>query len=322
MDIPLPIVKKPSTRAPQQILKNVVVPVNSRSSLGSSLSSVRDPSSDFDTPATSVAVTPAESLAKEELASRNFGKLSKSSVSNALSEESTNGKRKRSRKDEFIQTKNTNTVQALQEKEVKGGWDLNLVPSMRGRKGHIQDSEDDDPLSSPKAELSNIPSISTIKISEPKRPRNYRSQEDNEEDIDDDFAARVANPKKVKMSHRASQPSRAVRGPTENSMNGRGLHLIVDSEDTDISEDVSSVSLFASDFEIDALSEFEDSDADIDDFLEESNDPTRSGSAVATASFNVFTAPASVPRRRRARATQVANHNRIRHHYGRMEDRV
>lgn len=318
----MPIVKEPSTRAPQQILKNVVVPVNSRSSQGSSLSSVRDPSSDFDTPATSVAVTPAESLAKEELAGRHFCKLSKSSVSNALSEESTYGKRKRSRKDELVQTKNTNTVQALQEKEVKEGWSLNRVPSMRGRKRHIQDSEDDEPLSSPKAELSNIPSISTIKISEPKRPRNYRSQEDSEEDIDDDFAARLANPKKVKMSHRASLSSRAVRGSAESSMNDRGLHQILDSEDTDISEDVSSCSLFASDLEIDALSEFEDSDADVDNFLEESNDLTRSGSAVATASFNAFTAPASVPRRRRARATQVANHNRMRHHNRRMEDRV
>lgn len=47
----------------QQVMKNVLIPSSVRSSVGSSLSSVHDQSSECDTAATSVAVTPAESVA-------------------------------------------------------------------------------------------------------------------------------------------------------------------------------------------------------------------------------------------------------------------
>lgn len=325
IDISIPSAQELTTKAPQQVLKNVVVPINSRSSLGSSLSSVRDLSSEYDTPATSVAVTPAESLVKEELASGRFGNSNRSNISNALSDKSTKGKRKRSEKDELIQT-DTLLAQALQEEEYEEDGRLKRSTAKRGRKGRIQDSEDDDPLSSPMAELSTTPAISRIQISKSNRQEISRSRaplmEGSEEDIDDLFAAGMAKPKKVKTAQRATLPSRAARDSAKMSMSGRNPHQILDSEDSNLSEDISNVSMFASDLDSDAFEESGDSDADVDDAFERSNDPTRSGSAAATAPFDANTAPASVSRRRRARATRAANPNRVRRRYRGMEDRV
>lgn len=317
--------KELTTKAPQQVLKNVVVPINGRSSLGSSLSSVRDLSSEYDTPATSAAVTPAESLANEELASGRFGKHKRSNMADALSDKLTNGKRKRSEMDDLIQT-DALLAQALQEDEYEEEGRLKRSISKRSRKGRIQDSEDDDPLSSSMAELSNTPATSRIQNSKSNRRDAFHSRVaskgNSEEDINDLFAGGIAKPKKVKTAQRTALPSRAVCDGAKKSMIGRNSHQILDSEDSDLSESISNVSLFASDLDSDAFEESGDSDTDVDDAFERSNGPPRSGSAAATASSDAIMAPTSVPRRRRARATPAANPNRVRRRYRGMEDRV
>lgn len=324
VDITIPTVKERTTKAPQQVFKNVVVPINSRSSLGSSLSSVRDLSSEYDTPATSVAGTPAESLVREELASRRLGKLSKSSISSGLSYKSPKGKRKRPEKDELIQTDALLTQASPKEEYEERGSKQST--SRKRRNGRIEDSVDDDPFSSPTVELSTTPAISGIQISKSNSQELTFSrtplEEASEEDIDDLFTADIAKPKKVKTAQRTTLPSRAARNGAKKSMNDESLHQILDSEDSSLSEDISNVSLFASDLDTGAFEESGDSDTDVDDTFEKSNDPTRSGSAIATASLNPITAQASVPQRRRARATRDANPNRSRRRYGGMEDRV
>jgi len=324
MDDSIPLAKGRTTKAPQQVLKKVVVPMNSRSSLGSSLSGVRDQSSEYDTPATSVAVTPAEFLVKDETANRNFGKLSRSNMLDAMTENPTKGKRKRSEKDELIES-GTLLAQALQKEEYKMEepcWST----SKRGRKGRIKDSEDDDPLSSSMAETSTTPAMFRTQGSRPcgQSTFGFRAslEEGSEEEIGDSFIADSPGLKKVKTAQRASLPSRAARDSAKISMKDSCSHQILDSEDSELSGDLSEVSLFASDSESDAFAESGDSDAEVYDALEGSNDATTTASAVATASSNAITAQTTVPRRRRARATRAANPNRVRHRYGGMEDRV
>ena len=83
-----------STHCHSQVLKKVVIPA-SRSSLGSSLSSVRDQSSEVDTPATSAIMTPAEPPPKKRrrsvVASAPIGQIS------VLM-----GKRRRTTKDDLL----------------------------------------------------------------------------------------------------------------------------------------------------------------------------------------------------------------------------
>ncbi|KAL9638835.1 MAG: hypothetical protein Q9164_001315 [Protoblastenia rupestris] len=83
-----------STHCLSQVLKKVVIPA-SRSSLGSSLSSVRDQSSEVDTPATSAIMTPAEPPPKKRrrsvVASAPVGQTSASM-----------GKRRRTTKDDLL----------------------------------------------------------------------------------------------------------------------------------------------------------------------------------------------------------------------------
>lgn len=79
----------------KEVLKEVVIPSRSPSSIGSALTSVRDRSSDYETPGTSAVVTPAESVGK---AARSFNRQSKSSRGSLLGMNGTStakGKRKR-----------------------------------------------------------------------------------------------------------------------------------------------------------------------------------------------------------------------------------
>lgn len=333
MNDSLPRVKPQNLKPPRQVLEKVVVPVNGHSSVGSSLSSVRDQSSEYETPATSLAATPAESLVKEDIASRRSGKFNRGSISNALANEVAKGKRKRSTHDELIETDSL-LAQAFQEneyddddKEEEEKEEEEPISSTlnRGRRHRVQDSEDDDPFSSSMAEASTIPAMSNTKPSKTIRQISVRSrttlERGSEEGTDDSLAADMPNKKRVKTAQRTSLPSRAACNDAKQSIKDRNLQQILDSEDSELSEDFSDISLFNSDLDSDAFQESGDSDADIDDVLGRSNDAT-SLATVATTSSNTFTAPAAGARRRRGRGPRGANSTRNRRRFGAMEDRV
>ena len=90
----------------RQVLKKVVIPVNGRPSTASSLSSIHDHSSEYNTPGTSAVVTPAESLVREE---RSLKRLSSSHPKRPFM-----GKRKRLEVDELMEA-DARLAQELQE---------------------------------------------------------------------------------------------------------------------------------------------------------------------------------------------------------------
>ena len=115
-----------------QILKNVVVPA-SRSSLGSSLSSVQDHSSDNDTPATSIAVTPAGRTSPKP-------RSNKVSVSSSLQlTSSIKCKRKRNTEDDLLEADDI-LARTIQEHEWKGKASTKILK--RQRRLEILDSDD------------------------------------------------------------------------------------------------------------------------------------------------------------------------------------
>ena len=116
-----------------QILDKVVIPT-SRSSLGSSLSSTRDLASDTDfTPATSVAVTPAETLPKATSKQWTAGRAIQRP--NALSK----GKRRRTTEDELAEA-DILLAQSLQEQE----WNQTAQEPSRFKRRRLQALKDDE----------------------------------------------------------------------------------------------------------------------------------------------------------------------------------
>lgn len=308
----------------QQILKKVVVPINSRSSIGSCLSSVRDQSSEVDTPATSIAVTPAESSVKDEIFSRLRAKSSDTPFTRGL-QLSGRGKRKHAEVDELLEA-DALLAQTLQEHEYEEVEHQHQQSKPETRKpwNWVEDSEDD-PLLAPSSranspEHDHFPlstKICTIRgkilpssaapddaIVDGKQ-KGFRSSYDVT-DID------MPGKKKVKAIQRTYLPNRAARDSANKSMKDKASRLVIDSEDSEFSDGFSDTSLFASDSD---SGNSEESDAEDHDVAIAVNVPVNISSAP--------TAVSSTSRRRRAAAAQGGNPIHVRRSWQRrIEDRV
>ena len=321
---------------PPQVLKKVVVPVNGRPSIASSLSSVRDQSSEYETPGTSVAVTPAESLVKEEQIFKRPSRIS-SNITPHRPRELFKGKRKRLEIDELMEA-DALLAQTLQEQEY--GNDQEVAPR-QGRNGQIEDSEESllselsrghspDPDNFPKL---NIPTSRGFKRRRPNALLSQAAPPDvdgdlshgeslNEDEISETAITRV---KRVKTIHRTSMPSRAARDSANKSIRNRTSCRILDSEDSDLSDHSDNVSLFGSDSGSDAFEDSEDVDEEADDVVGAANSLT-----TAVAPNNSSSAPTATPAtgrrgtgRRGASSAQANNPSRGRRSWQRrVEDRV
>lgn len=329
--------KEKRNQLPRQVLKKDVIPVNGRSSIASSLSSVRQQSSEYETPGTSVVVTPAESLVKEERSfKRPRGVIS--SIPSYQSEEPCKGKRKRLEIDELIEA-DALLARKLQEQEY--GEDQEVAPRPKQRRAPnvlIEDSDDESLLSELSGEHSldpgDFPVIDIPSSGKPNRRRNkallsqaalehVEGDRSQEESLDEDEISEAPMPsnKRVKTNHRTSLPSRAARDSAKQSIKDRTSRRVLDSEDSDLSDHSDDVSLFGSDTDSDAFEDSEDADEKADDVVGAANMP-----AVATS--NPSSAPTAISatgRRGRRGATNPtrARPTRARRSWQRrVEDRV
>lgn len=264
------------------------MPANSGSSIHSSLSSLRDQSSENDTPATSIAVTPAESSIKGDSVGRRSAHLHKNYYSGMNYETSVKGKRKRAEEDELMEA-DARLARALQETEYE---DLPAHSSVARRKrGRVQDSEDDEPFSSSAPMTSSTPAVS-------------RSE-------------------KSKTPGVTLLPSRAARASANKSLKNSNVQRIFDSEDSDASDLLSDVSLFATDMGSDALEASGDSDEDASEVAELSDNAASAAGGMVAPPPAPASRMSAARRRRMAPVTQTANANRNRRHWRRgIEDRV
>lgn len=321
-----------------QILKKVVIPVNGRSSIASSLSSVRDKSSEYDTPGTSVVVTPAESLVKE---GRTFERPSgiSSNVSCHRPAELSKGKRKRLEVDELMEA-DALLAQKLQEQEYRDHQEVAARPR-RARDGLIADSEES-LLSDLSREHSPDPNnFLEFDISTSKRPNRRRQNallsraapvdidgdRSQEESLDEDEISESPVPKnkRVRTTHHTSLPSRAARDSANKSIKDRTSRRILDSEDSDLSDHSDDLSLFGSDSGSDAFEDSDDADEEADDVVGAAN-----GLTTAVAADHSTSAPTAIPAsgrrgagRRGVSSAQAINPPRGRRRWQRrVEDRV
>lgn len=324
--------KKDRNQPPQQVLKKVVIPVNGRSSIASSLSSVRDHSSEYDTPGTSVVVTPAESLVKEERSFKGPSRII-SSIPSYQVEEPYKGKRKRSEVDELMEA-DALLARKLQEQEY--GEDQEAAPRPRPRRapsGLIEDSEDESLLSDLSRDHSpdqgNFPLIEIPSSGKPNRRRqkpllsqvalaHVEGGRSQEESLDEDESSESPMPrnKRVKTVQRTSLPSRAARDSANKSIKDKTSRKILDSEDSDLSDLSDDVSLFGSDTGSDAFEESEDAD-------EEANDMVGAANMTDVAANNPSSAPTASSATGRRGRRGASNPTRGRRPWQRrVEDRV
>lgn len=320
-------------RRPQQVLKNVVIPINSRSSIASSLSSVLDQSSEYDTPGTSVALTPAESFVKGQRSLKGPNRMS----SNKPSYQPKNsfvGKRKRLEVDELMEA-DALLAQELQEREY--GEDQHPIAStpQRARNGLINDSEESllsDSYQEHSLDLDDFPKLDLLEPGRANRrhlktllpqtatadAERGRSQEASS-DEDENLGVIMPKNKRIKTGYPTSLPPRAARDSAKKSLKDRTTLGILDSEDSDLSDLSDDISLFDSDIISEASEDSEDADAG-PGVVGASN-----SLATAVAARSVSSAPSAIPTtgRRGARSTQVGNPTRGRRSWQRrVEDRV
>ena len=325
-----------TSRHPPQVLKEVAVPLGGRSSISSSLSSVRGESSEYDTPGTSTAVTPAESLMKEGRSIKRPSRIN-SSILTYHSEGSSKGKRKRLVVDE-LPGADAILAQELQEQEY--GEDQQVAAKSRSaRNGLIEDSEESllsDSSGVIEAGDSAVYDLHSSKKSNRGRRKAWlsqapptdvegeRSQEEpsNEERISETLMPRA---KRVKTSYRNSLPSRAARQSANGCIQTRNAGKVRDSEDSEMSDHSDDASLFDSDSESDAFEDSEDTDEEAEDDV---GAPNRHTTVVAASSSS--SAPTATPTtgrrgtgRRGAPPSQAINRTRSRRSWHRrIEDRV
>ena len=301
--------KESSIATVQQVLKGVVVPTSNRTSIGSSLSSVRDQSSEYDTPATSAVATPAESFARE----RSLGFQLK--ASGRLDR----GKRKRSEADGQLEA-DAALARSLQEREYDE--EPKLGRRSRGaRQGLVNDSEEVDDLFA-------TSNLSTANISDADVPLSRRAKPDrlapfppprrlpgNSLDGDDDDDESILRRKRVKPTLRASLPSRAARASATKSLRDSSSRLIQDSDDSELSElsDASSdTSVFESEVDSDDMEDSDEVGEDEGEGLEGNGIETTVESSTIVANATI------TPARRRGRrqaAQQNNNRGRQRRRY-------
>lgn len=282
-----PSTKELSRPPVKQVLKGVVIPTSNRTSIDSSLSSVRDQSSEYDTPATSAVATPAESMVKERI----LGVPLK--VSGRLDR----GKRKRSGLDGQLEA-DAALARSLQEME----YDEEPKTGRRSRGAHqgfIHDSDEDvDDLSA-----TSDADVPLCRRTEPDHlapfppPRRPHSDSLGDDDDDDPMPRR----KRVKPTLRASLPSRAARASATKSLKDIGSRRILDSDDSDLSElsDTSSdASVFASEVDSDDMEESDEVGEDDGEGAEENGLGATAG--LSTTVANATITPAGRRGRRRA----------------------
>ena len=322
----------------EQILDKVVIPMNGRSSVASSLSSVLDQSSDYDTPGTSIIVTPAESLVKNGRSLKRPSSMS-SDIISYQAKEPFIGKRKRLEVDELMEA-DALLAQELQEQEY--GKDQHLVSGSRGARNALVDDSEESLLSdlspehSPDSDGLPKPNISTPGRSGRRRPNallsqtataNVEGNSSRDESLDDDEILEIPVPrnKRIKTNNRTSLPSRAARVSANRCITDRTSRGVFDSEDSDLSNHSDDVSLFSSDNISDASEDSEDADGETRNILSTANSLT---TAAATSAFT--SAPSAIRAtgrrgtgRRRAPSTQATNATRGRLSWQRgAEDRV
>ncbi|KAL8944561.1 MAG: hypothetical protein Q9216_000364 [Gyalolechia sp. 2 TL-2023] len=241
-----------SARTAHNVLKEVSIPANtfkvpslreqpvasrSPSTMGSALSSVRSHSSEYETPGTSAAVTPAESLGKGP---RSFSRPSKLSRPSLLGVEEDQAKARGKRKRDFPGANDTLEAdavlaQALQEEEYFENL-ANPPKARRTPKVFVLDSDDDtDPLSV----LSDAGSDGIS--DEPESPRR----------------------KRPKFNQRSSLPSRSARDNAKRSIRQKAALQIQDSDGESVLSDLSE---FGSEVDLDDLDG--DSEAVEDDMVD------------------------------------------------------
>ncbi|CAF9914797.1 MAG: DNA repair protein rad16 [Alectoria fallacina] len=322
--------KEKTTQLPQQSLRKVVIPVKGRSSIASSLSSVRDQSSEYDTPGTSVVVTPAESLVKEERPSKPPSRIS-SSIPSCQHEKPFKGKRKRLEVDELMEA-DACLARKLQEQEYGEDQELAHRPR-RSRLGLIEDSEDESLLSDFSHEHSpnpnNFPELNLLSSGRRNKrghkallsqaaPAGVEGDRSQEEFLDEDEVSEIPMPrnKRVKTNHRTSLPSRAARDSANKSIKDKISRKILDSEDSDMSDHSDDLSLFGSNIGSDASEDSEDADEEADGVVRAMNRTA----VTANNSLSASTAAPATGRRGRRGATNPARGRRS--WQRRVEDRA
>ena len=320
---------------PHQVLKKVVIPVNGRSSIGSSLSSVLDVSSEYDTPGTSVVVTPAKSAMKG-------GSIERAMRANSsYQSKETLGKRKRKHlADDELMEADALLAQNLQEQEYADGQDE--VSRPRGAfKRLVVDSEESllsDLSREHSLDPNDFPKLDTPTIEMPKRrsptallsriaPGHVDRGCSQEESTDEDEILRslVHKNKATSAIRRTALPSRAARDSANQSIKNRVSRGILDGEDSDQSDHSDDVSLFGSATLSDAFEESEDTDGEAGNII---NPASSLRTAVAARSLS--SAPTDGPATGRERtgrrgAPSAQNNNSIRGRRSwqrRVEDRV
>ena len=290
-----PSTKESSVPPVKQVLKGVVIPTSNRTSIDSSLSSVRDQSSGYNTPATSAVATPAESLVKE----RTLG------VPLKVSDRLYRGKRKRSGADDQLEA-DAALARSLQEREYDE--EPKLGRRSRGaRQGFIHDSDEevDEPFATSGLLTANTSDADVplsrradpdrrAPFSPPKRPH-----KDSVGDDDDDDP--MPRRKRVRPTLRASLPSRAARASATKSLQDISSRRILDSDDSELSElsDASSdTSVFASEVDSDDGEDSDEVGEDDGEGAEENRLGTMAGSSTLVA--NATTTPVGRRGRRRA----------------------
>ena len=289
------------------------MPTNSRSSVGSTSSSL-DQLSEYDTPATSEAVTPAESLMKGALAQRSSSSMIQSHTDTKDLERRVNGKRKRLNEEDLVGN-DALIAQRLQEAEYN---ETALSPARR-RRNRIEDSEEENTLSSLSSEAFSTFGNDKSRGSNSGLPRHSSLDasniKDKDEDSEDDKEAPQS--KKVKASHRTALPSRAARSSARKSIRNSNAHQILDSEDTAMSDNLSDVSLFSSGANSEVSDASEASEASEDEAFEQTQGLDSANSAPV-----VLQPAVPVRRRRRVPRSQANPGNRIRRRDRFIEDRV
>lgn len=323
----------------EQILDKVVIPVNGRSSVASSLSSVLDQSSDYDTPGTSMIVTPADSLITEGRSLKRPSRMS-SNIISYQAKEPFIGKRKRLEVE--LMEADALLAQELQEQEY--GEDQDLVSRPRRARNALVDDSEESLLSelssehSPDSDGLPKPNISTPGWSGRRRPNALLSQSatadvdggsSQDEFLNEDEILEIPVPrnKRIKTNNRTSLRSRAARVSANKCITDRTSRGVFDSEDSDLSNHSDNVSLFSSDNISDASEDSEDADGETGDILGTENSLT---TAAATSDITSAPAPSAIPAtgrrgtgRRRAPSTQSTNATRGRRSWQRgAEDRV
>ena len=304
--------KESSTLSVQHVLKGVIISTNSRTSIGSSLSSVRDQSSGYDTPATSAVATPAESFVKH----RTLGAPLK------VSERLEKGKRKRSEADDQLEA-DAALARSLQEREYDEEPKLGRR-SREARQVFINDSDEE------VDDLSATSNAFTANTSDADVPLSRRTQSDyltpfppprrhHRDSLDDDDDEPLLRRKRVKPTLRASLPSRAARASAAESLKDSGSRRILDSDDSELSElsDKSSeASVFASEVDSDDMEDSDEVGEDDGEGSEENGLGATAGPSTSVANATIT----SAGRRGRRRAPHQNNgrtrqHRRFRNRY-------